>query len=182
MKIFCALFLLSIYLFFCSCLIKDDTQIVELRVNHYRTTGLGEGLYLTFLVQQDDAIGTDTWKKFYSTIDGFNYQPGFIYDLKVLVEPIDNPPADASSFKYTLQKVQSTQVVDIETQFEIDLKISGQSFISNNADYKILNEITIDCNTLCKVLDELIQNHDHIVGTFKRISNASILLLSVKSM
>lgn len=47
---------------------------------------------------------SDNWNNFYSNIDGFTYEPGFEYILKVKTEKIDNPPADASSVKYTLIK------------------------------------------------------------------------------
>ncbi|MCJ7756678.1 MAG: DUF4377 domain-containing protein, partial [Gillisia sp.] len=95
-------------LFSCS---KDDNvqpQTVDMRINHYQNTGIGEGLFLTLMVQEGNNIGSDNWLKFYNTIEGFDYQPGYIYDIKVLVEQVDNPPADGSSLKYTLQEIKST--------------------------------------------------------------------------
>ncbi|MFD0930998.1 DUF4377 domain-containing protein [Psychroflexus salinarum] len=108
-----------------SCSNDDDnqSQILEMRVNHFQNTGPRLVPVLTYLVQEGDNIGTDNWTKFYSTIDGFNYQPGTIYTLSVKAEPIDNPPDDASSIKYTLLEIQSTQEVDNETLFKIDLKM-----------------------------------------------------------
>ena len=47
---------------------------------------------------------TDSWENFYSNIDGFTYEPGFEYVLKVKTEKIENPPMDGSSIKYTLVK------------------------------------------------------------------------------
>lgn len=47
---------------------------------------------------------SDKWSNFYSNIEGFTYEPGFEYVLKVKTEKIDNPPADGSSIKYTLVK------------------------------------------------------------------------------
>ncbi|GAB0157423.1 hypothetical protein CHRYSEOSP005_26980 [Chryseobacterium sp. Alg-005] len=46
----------------------------------------------------------DNWTNFYSNIEGFTYEPGYEYVLKVKTEKIANPPADASSIKYTLIK------------------------------------------------------------------------------
>lgn len=46
----------------------------------------------------------DNWSNFYSNIEGFTYEPGFEYVLKVKTEKIENPPADGSSIKYTLIK------------------------------------------------------------------------------
>lgn len=47
---------------------------------------------------------TENWTNFYSNIEGFTYEPGFEYVLKVKTEKIANPPADGSSIKYTLVK------------------------------------------------------------------------------
>lgn len=44
------------------------------------------------------------WTNFYSNIEGFTYEPGYEYVLQVKTEKIANPPADASSIKYTLIK------------------------------------------------------------------------------
>lgn len=44
---------------------------------------------------------------FYSTIEGFCYQPGYSYEIRVREEPVENPPADASSLKWTLIDVIS---------------------------------------------------------------------------
>ncbi|SIQ22161.1 protein of unknown function [Chryseobacterium indoltheticum] len=47
---------------------------------------------------------SDTWQNFYTNIEGFTYEPGYEYVLKVRTEKIENPPMDASSIKYTLIK------------------------------------------------------------------------------
>nr|WP_314492548.1 DUF4377 domain-containing protein [uncultured Chryseobacterium sp.] len=47
---------------------------------------------------------SDRWGNFYSNIEGFTYEPGFEYILKVKTEKITNTPADASSIKYILLK------------------------------------------------------------------------------
>lgn len=45
------------------------------------------------------------WSLFYQNIEGFDYKTGTEYTLKVKVTDIPNPPADASSVKYTLIEV-----------------------------------------------------------------------------
>ena len=174
------LFLILIGIIF-SCSNNDDqSQIIDMRINHYQNTGIAVGLFLTFLVQENNNIGSDSWAKFYGQIEGFDYQPGFIYDIKVVVDKVDNPPADGSSSKYTLMEIISTQKVDEETPFSIDLKINGQSFITTTSGYKILNKIDIDCATLCNELDEKLQNQDFVLGTFKRLQNNEIQLIKVE--
>lgn len=47
---------------------------------------------------------SENWQNLYSNIEGFTYEPGFEYTLKVRTEKVENPPADASSIKYVLVK------------------------------------------------------------------------------
>lgn len=47
---------------------------------------------------------TGEWTNFYTNINGFTYEPGYEYVLKVKTQKIANPPADGSSIKYTLLK------------------------------------------------------------------------------
>ena len=47
------------------------------------------------------------WQYFYSEIEGFSYEPGFDYELRVREEKVANPPADGSSLRWTLVKVVS---------------------------------------------------------------------------
>ncbi len=44
---------------------------------------------------------------FYDQIEGFTFEVGTTYILDVLVEEIPDPPADASSLKYTLVSIVS---------------------------------------------------------------------------
>ncbi|MFO0759224.1 MAG: DUF4377 domain-containing protein [Byssovorax sp.] len=48
-----------------------------------------------------------SWTLFYRTIDGFAYEPGYLYELRVEVTSASNPPADASSRRYRLVEVVS---------------------------------------------------------------------------
>lgn len=175
------LLLSMVALIFLSGCSDDDGQprTTDMRINHYRGTGTGEGLFLTYLVQEGEDIGTDNWSNFYSSIEGFSYEPGYIYDLSVTVERIDNPPADGSSYDYMLKEIISKEKVDDETVFNVYLKSGQQSFITGNSDsdYKILNQIEIDCAELCEELDENIQNRDKVVGVFRHLQNNRIQLV-----
>ncbi|WP_257984653.1 DUF4377 domain-containing protein [Psychroflexus sp. MES1-P1E] len=167
-------------LFSCSSDDENETETIEMRINHFQSTGMTIIPVLTLLVQEEDNIGTDIWTKFYSNIEGFNYESGTIYNLSVKSEPIDNPPADVSSHKYTLIEIKSTQVIDNETLFDIDLKINGENFVTTDNGLKLLNQINIDCNNLCVELDTILQNQDFVIGTFKRISDNEIKLIELE--
>jgi len=45
------------------------------------------------------------WQNFYDQIEGFEWEPGYTYELRVAVHQVENPPADASSLRYELIEV-----------------------------------------------------------------------------
>lgn len=47
------------------------------------------------------------WELFYDGIEGFTYEPGFRYVLRVAERRIPDPPADGSSLAYRLLRVVS---------------------------------------------------------------------------
>ena len=49
----------------------------------------------------------DDWTYFYDQIEGFDYEPGFEYELRINEEKVENPPADASSIRWVLVEVVS---------------------------------------------------------------------------
>ena len=57
----------------------------------------------------------DPWKLFYDQIEGFQYEEGYLYELKVTETPVANPPADSSALKLTL-----VEIVD-QTKVSTDL-------------------------------------------------------------
>ena len=46
--------------------------------------------------------GEQDFTYFYDPIEGFDYEPGYNYKLRVRKTPIENPPMDASSIQWTL--------------------------------------------------------------------------------
>ena len=58
------------------------------------------------------------WTLFYDEIQGFEYEPGFEYELKVLKETRTNVPADASRFTWTLMEVVNKTPVAPTATFE----------------------------------------------------------------
>lgn len=55
----------------------------------------------------------DNYTFFYDQIEGFNYEEGYEYELLVKTEPVENPPADASSIKWTLIE-EASKTVSLE--------------------------------------------------------------------
>ncbi len=56
----------------------------------------------------------DDYGLFYDQIEGFEFEEGYEYELRVLVEPVQNPPADASALTYTLVELVSKTPVTVE--------------------------------------------------------------------
>jgi hypothetical protein len=80
---------------------------VMMRVNYYRQSCQGEGSYDCLLVQQGKQLGSQSWELFYDDIQGFAYEPGYIYTLRVKIEKIQDPLQDGSDRRYLLVKVLS---------------------------------------------------------------------------
>jgi hypothetical protein len=49
----------------------------------------------------------EQWRNFYGTIEGFDYEPAYAYELRVEVTHVANPPPDAPSIHYKLVEVVS---------------------------------------------------------------------------
>lgn len=74
-------------------------------VNSYTVDCVGVGPMKCLLIQKGETMVEGEWQNFFAPIEGFDYEPGFIYKLRVKEEKIENVPADASSVNYTLIEV-----------------------------------------------------------------------------
>ncbi|MCB0131275.1 MAG: META domain-containing protein, partial [Caldilineaceae bacterium] len=77
--------------------------------------------YCLFVKTDPDA----DYEYFYDQIDGFDYVPGYAYELSVQVTERENVPADASSLQYTLVDVVSSELVG-PTLEEMDWQLTAQ--------------------------------------------------------
>ena len=87
-------------------LAQDDTssETITLYVGPTTAECVGVAPQTCLLVKENPE---DDYSFFYSNIEGFDYEEGYEYELTVEVEEVENPPADASSLKYTLVEVVS---------------------------------------------------------------------------
>lgn len=74
-------------------------------VNSYRTPCVGVAPMECLQIRRGT---TEAWELFYSEIEGFDYEPGYLYRIRVREEKLDPAlvPADASSIKFTLVSVE----------------------------------------------------------------------------
>ena len=53
----------------------------------------------------------DEWQLFYDGIEGFDWEPGYLYEITVQIRQVEDPPADASSLSYHLiELISKTEV------------------------------------------------------------------------
>lgn len=50
---------------------------------------------------------SEEWTLFYDAIEGFEFEPGFVYELRVAVYEVDPVAADGSSRRYVLREIVS---------------------------------------------------------------------------
>ncbi len=74
---------------------------------------VGVGEMTCLQIQKGETLEEGKWLHFYDGIEGFDYEPGYIY--KLIVKETEIPPhqvpADGSSLKFTLTKILSKQKV-----------------------------------------------------------------------
>lgn len=108
-----------IFLLLASCSKSDDSgQILpdgtNFRVNYFTTSCVGVTQQDCLLIQEGETLGTDDWDYFYTTINGFDFEPGFIYNLEVKKTDIPDPLQDASSIRYELIRLIAKVAVRCE--------------------------------------------------------------------
>lgn len=79
---------------------------VDMIVASETRVGYGVGPMTCLLVKY---APTEKWQYMYSKIEGFNYEPGYEYQLTVIRSERDNLPQDASKYMYKLVKVLSKE-------------------------------------------------------------------------
>ena len=83
---------------------SGDVERWWIDAEHVDCVGVFEQTCLVVRVGSEDA--ERTW--FYDSIDGLDVEEGTAYVVDLLVTPVDDPPADASSLAYKLVEVVST--------------------------------------------------------------------------
>ncbi|PID87281.1 MAG: hypothetical protein CSB13_00225 [Chloroflexi bacterium] len=90
----------------------------------------GEGPQTCMLIKYSP---DEEYQLFYNGIDGFTFEPGYEYELKVRVTPVENPPADGSSLRYTLvEQVNKMSAGEEESLPAADVT-AGETALSGTA-------------------------------------------------
>lgn len=81
----------------------EGPEEITLFVGPVQVDCVGVAPQKCLLVREDPGQG---YTMFYDQIEGFEFEKGYIYELRVLKEPVANPPADASSIRWVLVSVE----------------------------------------------------------------------------
>lgn len=100
--------------------LSDDAEERDLYVEHYMAPCQG---FAPQLCMQTRENGTDgPLENFYDSIDGFTFEWGHRYELRVSVTEVEEPPPDGSALDYDLLEVISdTPITD-----EFNLKLTAE--------------------------------------------------------
>lgn len=99
-----SLIFLGVILLIMSCETNINEQTIW--INSAKVDCVGVGPMQCFTVKNSER---EDWTNFYQEIKGFDFEPGFIYKLKVSVDTLDrsNLPADKSYLEYKLLEILS---------------------------------------------------------------------------
>ena len=89
--------------------VAQESEVVTMYIGPELVDCVGVGPQKCMQVKTDP---DGEYEFFYSQIEGFEYEEGYEYELLVQVDPVENPPADASSLQYTLIEVVDRQAVE----------------------------------------------------------------------
>src|SRR2546421_10766693 len=87
---------------------KERVVVMDIAPQRVPCVGVGPMQCLSVRERPDTA-----WTLLYDGIEGFSFEPGYQYTIRVAVRTVHNPPADGSSLAYRLlaliQKVPGQQ-------------------------------------------------------------------------
>lgn len=81
-----------------------EPEVLTLFVGPERVECQGEALQLCLLVKESPEAD---WEFFSGEIEGFEFEPGFIWELRVRRHRVSNSPAGGSSFRWELVEILS---------------------------------------------------------------------------
>ena len=165
---------------------EEDPDTSFLVVHHYQQTCENQEKHLCYLIQEDDnglEPAYDRWNML-ADITGFEYELGYIYHIEVKKSPVTNPSPGMPAFQYSFVQIHSRTKVDATSTFEIVLKHANEeSFVTKITDtnFKILNQITIDCKDLCSELSSGINASNGLSGVFVHSDKNTITLTKLNT-
>ena len=81
-------------------------------INSYKVSCQGFIPQQCLLVKEGEAIENDEWTYFYDPIEGFDYVPGYLYEIDVKKVKRDPVPQDVGLYRYYFILERSKTAVD----------------------------------------------------------------------
>lgn len=134
-----------------NCTDSKENAIVETWwINSAKFDCTGVAPMSCLQIQKGEIIDSEKWEFFYSTIEGFEYQPGHIYQIKLSIEDRPAPvPADASSKTFKLIEVISKEV-DKSLRITNIWKVVEVGEIKNPVNFKSKEALIFEFNASAK--------------------------------
>ncbi len=126
---------------------------------------------------------SDPWMTSLNSIEGFDYQWGFVYELRVRETHIANPPADGSAIRTELLSVVSKEKVapDVRFQLALTTRYRGEPKIVKVGDnlFEFYNAKTFTCaDELCADVEALVGREGVVTLEFTQPQNPDMPLLA----
>jgi len=144
-------------------------------VNSLRVPCTGVGDQRCLQIQRGEVVQPGGWENFYASIDDFDFEEGYTYQLVVREDRLsaEQVPADASSIQYTLVRV-------LDKQFDPTLRLNDIWILET------LHGQPIDTSQLMKqpymevhLADRRVMGHDgcnNFNGAIQQVDSTSLIL------
>lgn len=173
------LLITNLLLFFCiSSWAQDVSKEMEITILPYKKVTNGAFFQVITLSSPDCYV---------EYLDGFDFEWGFTYRLRVKETHLQSPPEDGSSYEYELLEVISKTRMEKEYTFKMGLsrdfylsdgadQINNFQFV-NDSTYRYMDEINIEYpSEKAYFMDEIMSTRIYKKGTFVFIDANTIRL------
>ena len=133
------LFILIGSIFFLACSVKDKNQDQYVYwVNSTKVSCVELAPAKCLQIQKSETPDPSAWESFHGSIQGFEYQPGYVYKIVVKENHVDpaDLPTDASSIEYTLVEILEKRQ-DLKLRINdiwVAIEINGDTLVADSVD------------------------------------------------
>ncbi len=121
------------------------------------------------------------WTFMYSGIQGFVYEWGFDYEVRVRWRGVENPPADAPSRVYELESLNSKTPVPPGTLFDFTLRYGSGVELVDDGLYRLYGSREFSCAQAdCQLLEELQAQGMAVLLEFAHDATGPLQLTQIK--
>ncbi|PWD99687.1 hypothetical protein DDZ16_09590 [Marinilabilia rubra] len=167
---------------------NEEPGYVKMRINHYQQPVNNEEYFkgLAYLIQEGEEIGSEIWHPLLNTISGFDYELGYVYEIAVIKNEIDETLIDNPGVEYACERVISKTRAPENATFQLTIAINYtngfESLVEKNEEshYTLMGETVIEAGEFYNTLEESIENQHGLRGTFSHMDDQSICLVGLE--